>query len=439
MILEVTMTKLRQVHLGVIFKQEQGMVLIDSVAANSSAYKSGLRAGDVVLAVENKSVTTVPQVAKFIKSISTTSITLRVERVADNYVLKNKYNDDTEMKVSNTSLDEDPELTQTEQDTFVIVDKKDDVKKSKCLTNLERLKSSDRVPKIIPTNENMSKLAQTIGNFSLRKRKTSITERPSSENSAKNTPTSSTPSTPQHTHLKPHTITVPLSLSSKKHSICELPEIIKTDLEGVNTEILSLTEVHKGKEMLSSSVLQFNDDYQFNLKEGAKYLNINVWGTVADDKDVLLGYTNIPLSHILNECCNSVLGHYIRCYSFLPPTNIVPNNQTHPLLTHSGFEHVFCYGDVLLSFVWSHDDDIELKRKMSAVNLDAVKPTELGGTLKHDFVRTQFHRTTHCDFCSKKVPCENRIIWIIYNVIFRSGWKMRYSADSAACVATRSA
>lgn len=133
-----------------------------------------------------------------------------------------------------------------------------------------------------------------------------------------------------------------------------------------------------------------------------------------NDKDTLLGYTNIPLSHILSECCNSFLGHYMRCYSFLPPNSIAPNKETHPLLTHSGFEHVFCYGDVLLSFVWTHDEDIELKRKMSAVNIESDNKLEIGNNVQHDFIRTQFHRTTHCDFCSKKVICSKN--YILHNL-----------------------
>lgn len=165
-----------------------------------------------------------------------------------------------------------------------------------------------------------------------------------------------------------------------------------------------LLQVHKSRDLPISTVLQFNEDFQLSLKDTQKYLNINVWATIENDKDILLGYTNIPLSHILSECCNSFLGHYMRCYSFLPPNNVVPNNQTHPLLSHSGFEHVFCYGDVLLAFIWTHDDDIELKRKMSAVNIENdTKLDDPSNSIQHDFIRTQFHRTTHCDFCSKKV------------------------------------
>uniref|UniRef100_A0A1Y1LX68 Phorbol-ester/DAG-type domain-containing protein n=1 Tax=Photinus pyralis TaxID=7054 RepID=A0A1Y1LX68_PHOPY len=74
-------------------------------------------------------------------------------------------------------------------------------------------------------------------------------------------------------------------------------------------------------------------------------------------------------------------------------------SQSHPLMLHSGFEHVFCYGDALLSFMWSHDEHSEIRR--TPLTNNHIK--EGDGVVKHDFVRTQFHRTTHCDFCSKKI------------------------------------
>lgn len=73
-------------------------------------------------------------------------------------------------------------------------------------------------------------------------------------------------------------------------------------------------------------------------------------------------------------------------------------------MSHSGFEQVFCYGDILLSFIWLHNDTIEIKRKLSEDILSPdVEQITSSDVLKHDFIRTQFHRTTHCDFCSKKV------------------------------------
>lgn len=73
-------------------------------------------------------------------------------------------------------------------------------------------------------------------------------------------------------------------------------------------------------------------------------------------------------------------------------------------MTHSGFEHVFCYGDILLSFVWSHEGPPEVKQKQSVVSTEETPMKQSTSfMMKHDFVRTQFHRTTHCDFCTKKI------------------------------------
>lgn len=225
MTIEITITKVRQAQLGVIFRQEQGSVIIDSVSPHSTAFRSGLRPNDIVLTVENKTVQTVPQVAKLIKSISAANITLKVDRIVEHYIVKSKRVDEAETRITSNITPEVPdetELTQIEQDSFVMVETVKDTKK--------------RVPKIIPTNENMAKFAQTIGNFSLRKRKTSVSE----SGSTKNTPTSSNPSTPQHGNLKQNVVQIPLSV--KKNSICELPEIMRTDSE-CNSDIITFTEV----------------------------------------------------------------------------------------------------------------------------------------------------------------------------------------------------
>lgn len=172
-----------------------------------------------------------------------------------------------------------------------------------------------------------------------------------------------------------------------------------------------------GKELPADTLLQFDDDFRFAIREGAKYININAWATFSDSGDVLLGYLNVPLSHVASECSLSVLGHHSRRYSFLPPgkpiiilliklvwwyfLGITSTATAHPLRAHSGFEHVFCFGDILLTFAWTPIEGLETKRKTSAA-IDSK--TDLPGTKnKHDFIRTQFHGTTHCDFCSKKV------------------------------------
>ncbi|KAL1491277.1 hypothetical protein ABEB36_011896 [Hypothenemus hampei] len=381
MTLEITMTKLKQTQMGVVFRQTGGgtPVTVDTVQSNSCAYQAGLRPLDAVISVENKLVMTVPQVAKFIKAASGTNVTLRVERIVDNYVIKWKSSDEL-LGVSQASEvkcdDSETELTQTEQESFIFVD--DVVKKNED-------KKMPRSPKMIPTNENMAKFAQTITNFSLRKRKGSQTHQQI---------------TPQKGRL----------LHIKKNSIGDLPEIVRTEADSTECEqIFSQIEVYKGKELPTDNLLIFNDDFRFSIRDGAKYLNINAWATLnTEAPDVLLGYLNVPLNFIASECSASVLGHHSRRYSFLPP-GVTSTVSNHPLRAHSGFEHVFCFGDALLTFVWTPDDEenMMLRRKMSSGIGQDVKNEDVitvpVRSQQHDFVRTQFHGTTHCDFCSKKI------------------------------------
>lgn len=407
-VIELTMSKVRQQQLGVIFKQEHTNVVIESVTPQTPAARAGLKAGDVLIAVENKIITNVTQLSKLIKAISAVNFSLRIERVAQNYIFKMKTCDKFDEKPTTSGLNvTDDEI---EQDTFVIVDNikqpgdenLEGLKKTKSINNLDKIKNSDKVPKLISaSNENMSKFAQTIGNFTLRKRKSSSERMAVNEgNTNKGFSTTSNPSTPQHLPVK-HSMTVPTStLYAKKHSISESTEATKGDAE--NLEGI-FTEIFRGQELSLSSVVTFNDEHIFQLKESSKYLNVNIWGVTPNTKDLLLGYVNIPLSEILNECCSSMLGHYTRTYSFLPPNTTPPNSHTHPLITHSGFEHVFCYGDILLSFLWYNDDPMEIKNKSTDNSCDTEPKPTINVINKHDFIRTQFHRTTHCDFCSKKI------------------------------------
>lgn len=337
MVLELTVMKLRQAQLGVIFKQEQASVVIDSVTPHAAGARSGLKPGDLVVAIESKNVNSVQQVSKLMKSMPNSSITFRVERIVDNYVIKNKGTEKSESKLQPVAAVEvdDTDVTQIEQDSFIIVDNVkpktinevgDPAKKTKSIPGFDKFRTPEKVPKLIPSSENVSKIAQTIGNFSLRKRKPSV-ERSSGDASTRSTPTPSQPNTPQHSGIKQHPAIVPNTLlSDKKHSISEVPEIVRTDSENFDSEVLSMNiECYKGQEMNLSSVVSFNNDFLFNLKEGYKYLNVNIWGTRAHESDVLLGYANIPLAHVLYECCSSMLGHYLKSYSFLPPNNAVPN------------------------------------------------------------------------------------------------------------------
>ncbi|KAF5281441.1 hypothetical protein FQA39_LY17795 [Lamprigera yunnana] len=394
MILELRVNKTNQQQLGVSFKFDQTCVTVDSVTPQLAADKASLKVGDILLAVEGKPITNIVQLNKILKLLPCGNFSVRIERLCNNYVWKSK----TDLKTPTVSKSINESLLISENTDLKTIDMPDVTAKSKS-GSLEKTRNEKMpLPKIISTsNENVSKFAQTIGNFSLRKRKPSI-ERPSTDSSSKSTPNVSLPSTPQHTSYK-HSVIIPSVsiLSAKKQCIQEYSETSKEP----EAEVVVYSKIHKGQINEFMPVINCKEEYLFHLKDTDKYLNVNVWGVTTSGKEVLLGYSNVPLAEILNKCSNSLLGHYIRSFSFLPPTSRPPTIQTHPLMVHSGFEHVFCYGDALLSFVWTCEEGSEIKRKAETMHSSSYNDFVM--VTKHDFVRTQFHRTTHCDFCSKKI------------------------------------
>lgn len=77
---------------------------------------------------------------------------------------------------------------------------------------------------------------------------------------------------------------------------------------------------------------------------------------------------------------------------------------------YSGFDPMLCYGDILLSYGWisnrpspRHTGDSGKKENTETTRAQPTISTENPDKKMHDFIRTHFHRATHCDFCSKKV------------------------------------
>jgi hypothetical protein len=88
-------------------------------------------------------------------------------------------------------------------------------------------------------------------------------------------------------------------------------------------------------------------------------------------------------------------------------------SRNHKLSGHSGFEPCLCYGDILLSFIYtgqlvkppSRPASSPVKPPPTPPQLLLPKPehNEDTNNKQHDFIRTHFHRTTQCEFCGRKV------------------------------------
>lgn len=92
-------------------------------------------------------------------------------------------------------------------------------------------------------------------------------------------------------------------------------------------------------------------------------------------------------------------------------------SSNHPLSSMNGFEPRLCYGDALLSFVWSGNVVDSKKTKFVLffkhsltyiiffipINFRVKDEEPIPGTHQHNFLRTHFSRATHCDYCGKKI------------------------------------
>lgn len=80
---------------------------------------------------------------------------------------------------------------------------------------------------------------------------------------------------------------------------------------------------------------------------------------------------------------------------------------------YSGFDPTLCYGDILLSYVWvsnrpnQQNIDSSKKGAEETVKIQPILSEDAINRKPHDFIRTHFHRATHCDFCTKKVCIKN--------------------------------
>ncbi|XP_049532563.1 PDZ domain-containing protein 8 [Anopheles darlingi] len=406
--LDIEIHKAKNQQIGIVFKQTDQTVLIEAVLPNTPASKAELRRGDVLLSIQGKRVTNINHVAKIIKALNRPMFILRIERVVTG-------------QIKNDALLEDLEADFEEIDMNL---------------NISFSKGIEAVQ---------------IGSGSgctLRERK--VRRRNSKDNSGGESSHSNTPGTTPV--KKPSLIGVggrdavgggTVEQSARgSFSDQTLPGVVASGSSSTvkKGNLADCYPQHSSIDAEFNTFIRLDDPCTFQLMERFSYLNLSVFGKNSDENR-LLGYLNIPINSILLECNESHLGHHLKKYPLLPPEAIDVSN--HALSMQSGFDQNYCYGDVLLSFVWngsainpfagtpSKASNPEAKKQRlitisrgSADKLDddrtdgavefkapaAPSSQQLSSPLQsqapqqqHDFIRTHFHRTTQCDYCGKKI------------------------------------
>ncbi|KAL4709784.1 hypothetical protein ACJJTC_001238 [Scirpophaga incertulas] len=406
--------------LGLVCCQGVGAVLVDTVVPMSPAYRADLRRDDIVLAIDNKPINNVAQVAKLLRSVERRAVTVRVRRGgASAGARRDEATPEPRRVRANFTFRRVSEVMEGVRlqgmraaTSKTNLQESDSPSKTVELQNETEAQNKPK-PELSRTSSKTSDSTTPAANFGLRKRRCSV-ENKSSDSSAGSTPPASGASTPLKQATINKTVKHDIPIIRTDSSECKYKGDLADDEETMfeaggprQSEHVEICQMFWTKSIQLKPIIPFDEETEFKLNENHKYLNINVWTTVPGEKDeILLGYLNIPLTALLAECQDSTVPHHMKRYQFLPPDVDIKFSKSHKLSSHAGFEPCLCFGDALVWWEWEGvgsplNSGSGLNRS-SRNNRDVQKPPKPSRTA-HDFVRTHFHRSTQCDFCNKKI------------------------------------
>ena len=418
MVLDLIVSKTNSQQLGVVFKQEavpeigQNCVLVETIVAGSPASIAEMKRGDILVAVNGKKVSNMNQVAKLVKSATQRRFIIRVERKYLNWLKTDFERFSIDRNLDRKSSKSDHPINRGDPAGF------EEISKPKLES---QIKFSDLKE---PEFDNLDK---ETGSKLFRRRKSSA-QNPVVEDVFQN----------------PETLLRRISTTSNMSSSSSTAQSHGDEVYASTLGDLYYTT----KEKEFASVITFEETRSFQIDSEHHYLNIGVWARVKNGECLtkLLGYINAPIKLILAQCSTSSTGHYLKWHALLPSDSgtililisffctlsffstsilvmktiqklidklIFPASPTSSINSklqgYSGFDPTLCYGDILLSYGWVSSqsqkqtaDDTIRKGPGETTKAQTVESEE-HVIKKHDFIRTHFHRATHCDFCTKKV------------------------------------
>jgi len=292
MVLDLIISKTSSQQLGVVFKQEvvpeigQVCVLVETIVSGGPAAIAEMKKGDILIAVDGKKVSSMNQVAKFVKSAVQRRFIIRVERQYSKTDLNEKQRMDNE-KMSFIERKASKSDFMGKMDTPSM----EDAGRMKFETQIKFSDLRDSDIDFADTRSDTSRL--------FKRRKSSI----QMEDIAQ------TPDTTPSRRIS----TISTSSASSSNVQFYLPDEINM------SNIADL--YYNTKEKPYASLVTFEETKSFRVDSELQYLNVGVWGRVKGNEisPKLLGYINVPVKLILAQCCTSTTGHYLKCHALLPP------------------------------------------------------------------------------------------------------------------------
>lgn len=299
--LEVHIQRAKNQQLGIMFHQRTvDTVIVERVLPNTPATRANLMAGDRLLAIEERPVTTIPQLSKLIKAISRPEIVFRVERLRSGCISSDCGCDDAfgDYEDVDPCADADTITTDSASEaTFTTAP-------------VTRKNSADRT--------------------SLHSTASSVSNTPSSSprkpaDSCSNTTTASSGDVASRLARKLSKVTASRTNSDKVMVGDEIVMQTAAATAGpeeaapatVETPLLVLQQ-HTTVNCLVNTLIKLNDLANFELSADTRWLNLCVYGQ-CNDTVQLLGFVNISVATLLAEYTQTSLWQLVKKLPISPP------------------------------------------------------------------------------------------------------------------------
>ncbi|XP_071125870.1 PDZ domain-containing protein 8-like [Mytilus edulis] len=233
--------------------------------------------------------------------------------------------------------------------------------------------------------------------------------------------------------------------TSKEQEVKSLPPD-GVSIKSEDVEKLGLADMKKTKEVKAQQNPNWNEDFVFYTSPEDKYLNVCVWcrvppkldkheKVIKPGRETLIGHISLPLADISLDCLLTIQRDSQRCVNLVPPENIAGVSRTkfQEYMSHQGFDHRMCHGDITLGFKYGSSQSGDTERRVPEVKVISDKESseefvslpdslllgqksrlEIG---KHDFTATQFTSATYCHFCGKKIWLKDAFLCCMCSMI----------------------
>lgn len=333
--LEVRIQRAKNQQLGIMFQQRTAdTVTVERVLANTPATRANLLAGDRLLAIEERPVTTIAQVSKLIRSLARPEIVFRVERLRPGCIRSDCGCDDAFGEYEDMEADVvygDAGATDNTDSTTVVTAammRKNSADRTSLHSTASSVSntpsSSPRKPADTGSTTTGSTPTTAASTATITSSMTSMTSMTSTA-----TTTSTTSGTDVASRLarKLSKVTASRSICSDRLMVGE--EIVMQtatataaaaaeEAAATAEQPLLMLQQHTTVNCLVSTQIRLNDLANFELNAECRWLNVCVYGQ-CNETVQLLGFVNISVAAVLTEYAQTSLWQLVKKLPISPP------------------------------------------------------------------------------------------------------------------------